>query len=412
MERFFVTNRFSMRLITLVVLALSTSVFLFTGCDKESLTQAEPTPETNGLNVPELLTDKDDPENDKVNKVLYVFAHAVKDLSTDSEILALLKGEMKKDKKGYGVSLRRLAAENERFGTQLAVKLEKYLDHPHLAGLKAEMQEKTGQALIEQLSAALLCREKVYEPVIHTLQQETELSFRNQDVVVAIGQEVNDNDEILAYRNGSSTPFLLSEAAALASNDLIIFVGPGDIPENSTGLSGSGEITAPNSTASMVEFRNDIDIDVDQHQIKAGHRYEDDNYSEVSSWAVFFFPSVTNPIGSSDWQDFKSRSIHKNNIDASTIFINPLNGFHIGENPFLDGVFVFFGTWEYDWYASLKFIQNPCSSNHHHQTNVRMKFSHEWYFIDCGRANQLWPTAGTNRTFENEKCMFKLRRWM
>lgn len=61
MERFFVTNRFSLRLITLVVLALSTSVFLFTGCDKESLTQAEPTLETNGLNVPELLTDKDDP---------------------------------------------------------------------------------------------------------------------------------------------------------------------------------------------------------------------------------------------------------------------------------------------------------------------------------------------------------------
>lgn len=412
MERFFVTNRFSLRLITLVALALSASVFLFTGCDKESITQAEPTLETNGLNVPELLTDKDDPENDKVNKVLYVFAHAVKDLSTDSEILALLKGEMKKDKKGYGVSLRRLAAENERFGAQLAVKLEKYLGQPHLAGLKAEMQEKTGQALIEQLSAALLCREKVYEPVIHTLQQETELSFRNQDVVVAIGQEVNDNDEILAYRNGSSTPFLLSEAAALASSDLIIFVGPGDIPENSTGLSGNGEIMAPNSTASMVEFRNGIDIDVDQHQIKAGHRYEDDNNSEVHSWVWYFFPTLPNVSGFGDWQDFDPRSIHKNNIDASTIFTNPLNGFHVGENSFHDGIFVFFGTWEKDWYASGKTVTNPCSSNPVHSVKVNMKFSHEWYFFDCGRANQLWPTAGTIRTFENQKCMFKLRRWM
>ncbi len=409
---------YSRRLITFTVLLLSTSVFLFTGCDQESITQVEPMLETvetrNELSVPELLADKDDPENDKVNKVLYVFAHAVKDLSTDSEILALLKDEMKKDKKGYGLSLRRLAVENERFGVQLASKLEKYLGEPHFAELKTEMQGKMGDALTEQLSAALLCRGKVYEPVVHTLRQETEPFFRSQDVIVAIAQEVNDNNEVLAYRNGSSTPFLLSEAAAIASNDLIIFVGPGDIPENSTGLSGSGEIMGTiSSTASEIEFRNDIDIDVDQHQIKAGHRYDSDDRSEVYAWTLYFFPSNNNNSGFVDWQDFDPRKIHKNDINVSRIFTNPLNAFHINLNNFNNGIFIYIGAWEYDWYASNKIVINPCSPvNPNHSVAVKMKFSDEWYFFDCGRANLLWPNIGSIQTFENQKCMFKLRRWM
>ncbi len=62
----------SRRLITFTVLLLFTSVFLFTGCDQESITQVEPMLETvetrNELSVPELLADKDDPENDKVEQ--------------------------------------------------------------------------------------------------------------------------------------------------------------------------------------------------------------------------------------------------------------------------------------------------------------------------------------------------------
>jgi len=405
MERFFVTNRFSLRLIPLVVLALSTSVFLFTGCDKESLTQAEPTLETNdtgnGLNVPELLTDKDDPENDKVNKVLYVFAFVVKDLSTDSEILALLTDEMKKDKKGYGVSLRRIAAENERFGTQLVVKLEKYLGQPHLAGLKAEMQEKTGPALIEQLSAALLCREKVYEPVIHALKQETELSFRNEDVVVAIGQEVNDNDEVLAYRNGSSTPFLLSEAAALASNDLIIFVGPGDIPYELEDDAGE-----PSGESEIVDFRSDLKLERFRMQIKNGHHFEDDNTSEIRGWYVISHFN-DNSVLFEGTPDFGN--VSRSDINNSMVFhtIQLLGSY--SSSDLYTAHKSFLGAYEEDWYASKKTVTNDCAP---WNAKVRMKFSHEFYFKTCGIAflGELSPPNFIAADeFENEKCSFGFR---
>ncbi len=402
---FFLT-KFSWRLITFTVLLLAfTSVFLFTGCDKESITQVEPMLETvetrNELRVPELLADKDDPENDKVNKVLYVFAHAVKDLSTDSEILALLKDEMKKDKKGYGLSLRQLAVENERFGVQLASKLEKYLGEPHLAELKTEMQGKTGHALTKQLSAALLCRGKVYEPVVHTLRQETELSFRSQDVVVAIAQEMNDNDEVLAYRNGSSTPFLLSEAAALASNDLIIFVGPGDITYELEEDDIQGE-----SLFGLVEFGSNLKLERFRMQIKNGFHFEDDNTSEIRGWYVISHLD-DNSILVQRQLDFDN--VSRSNINRSTLFREiQLLGIYNTSSLYTSHK-SFIGAYEYDWYASKKTITNDCAP---YNAKVKMKFSHEFYFKTCGitfLGELLPPNFSAGNEFENEKCRFGFR---
>jgi hypothetical protein len=39
-----------------------------------------------------------------------------------------------------------------------------------------------------------------------------------------------------------------------------------------------------------------------------------------------------------------------------------------------------------------------------------MKFSDEWYFFDCGVANSWWPSVGSKKLFENQKCMFDMKR--
>ncbi len=69
-------------------------------------------------------------------------------------------------------------------------------------------------------------------------------------------------------------------------------------------------------------------------------------------------------------------------------------------------------TYEHDWYASKKTVVNDCAS---YNAEVRMKFSNEWYFKECG--NQVmgeWPIDPLNvflfhHIFSNEKCMFDFR---
>ncbi|MEY4204427.1 MAG: Secretion system C-terminal sorting domain [Bacteroidota bacterium] len=66
--------------------------------------------------------------------------------------------------------------------------------------------------------------------------------------------------------------------------------------------------------------------------------------------------------------------------------------------------------WENDWWAGVKTIVNPCSVWIDHSVNVRMKYSNEWYFFNCGVASSLWPTTGSTWTVNNAKCRFTLRR--
>jgi hypothetical protein len=39
-----------------------------------------------------------------------------------------------------------------------------------------------------------------------------------------------------------------------------------------------------------------------------------------------------------------------------------------------------------------------------------MKYSHEWYFFNCGVASSLWPATNSTWEVNNAKCRFILRR--
>ena len=153
--------------------------------------------------------------------------------------------------------------------------------------------------------------------------------------------------------------------------------------------------------------RSDI---VSLYQIKAGYRYESGARSEIASWRIRFNPTTLFPSDLQRWGSFNPRKIHKNDINASTVFTDMPVGFPLTLADYTSGRWVFYGTWESDWWASLKTIVNPCSVWIDHSTNVKMKYSHEWYFFNCGVASSLWPATNSTWEVNNAKCRFILRR--
>lgn len=375
-------------------------------CSKDPSSGTEQIAENNRLNALALLSDPQDRENHLVNQSLYIFSRAIQEALQDERFLSYAKRYLDADAKQYGTSIVTLAQHNADFSKAIASSIRRVLEADGLTVLVGEVNLLSDNQLIEKLVQLMICRSKNYEPVIHYVGRESAATPRNQDIIIAIGQEVNDADEVLAYRNGEETPFLLSEEAALSSTDIIIFVGVGDIPDSDVDpiVIGDEDVIIDGN---QVTFRVDVDIDVDRHQIKNGHRYESSNQSEVRAWIIKYGPGG---YSFREWQDFDPRNIHKDDINASRIFTNNLNAFGFNPTDFGSGQEVFVGAWESDWYASFKRVANPCSTELIHSMDARMKFSDEWYFFDCGRANLWWPSVSSNEIFENEKCMFDLIR--
>lgn len=387
---------------TLFVLAI---VFAISSCNKESDLQPTVSDESYALS---LLKDVDNPENDQVNQVLYLFAKAVQNAVQDPELLSYMEKALERDVRGFGVSISKLTEENASFADAILPVLESEMKSN---GLSHIADGKVGASMISALSDQMICQNKVYEPIIHRVQATSTSSNRNSDVIIAIGEEVTDDDEILAYRNNETEPFLLSEEMAMGLSDNLIIIGVGDIPEGfDTPLvveEGDGRVDNNVTTSRM-----NVDFDVDRHQIKRGYRYERSKKSEVKAWYLKFTYPTGSGVWLNNWLDFPHR-IHKNDINNSKIFYDDRDAFGMSLSEFNAGTYVFIGAWENDWYASLKVIVNPCLPNNLDvSVGVAMKYSNEWYFYDCEAANVWWPNVNSDEIFSNQKCMFDLKRTM
>lgn len=367
------------------------------------------------LDVLGLLTRSEDIENNRINEILYTYAMTLKDVLKQPELSSIISEALHKDKNGFGVSLRELSKNDKRMTDVISNRLFQLFVSEDFKFIPKKFNELSGLEIINALSDEMVNKGYLYEPAIYTLQSENAdgaLDFRSDRIIIAIAEEVNDKDEVIAYYLDDDTPFLLSEENASKSTDQIIFVGPGDIPEDSE---NEGIITEnedfPNNTG--VLSRSLINLKVTKHQIKNGYRYESSNNSEVNAWVLYFYTSDLVNFDVNTWDDFNPRDIHKTDINGSRIFVNNpnLDAFQIDENSFNNDISIFIGAWEYDWYASFKNIDNSCSpSPNNHDFQARMKFSNEWYFFDCEKANIWFPSQFTTKSFSNEKCFFELRR--
>ncbi|MGK0366183.1 MAG: hypothetical protein ACI85O_003256 [Saprospiraceae bacterium] len=108
------------------MLACTLSLLFITSCEKEqSITPTPSIEETSSLNVFNLLTDKEDIDNDKINKVLFFYTKSIQSVLLNEEMRNFIQEEVEKDKEGYGISITSLIENNSTFRTILSTELQK-----------------------------------------------------------------------------------------------------------------------------------------------------------------------------------------------------------------------------------------------------------------------------------------------
>jgi hypothetical protein len=363
------------------------------------------------LDALSLLTKSENAENNTVNKVLYLYAMSVnRTLSANPNFIEELNKAVLADKNGVGVSIPNFADALPEFQVALAKNLRNVLVvESSLNSLVANINLSSDKDLIQGLANLMVCRGISYFPVAHKVTSDVSAMPRDGNIVIAIGDEVNDNDEVLAYRNFEESPFLLSEADAAASADNIIFIGVGyDSGDASTPMIILGD---DKSSETMASERVTVNCDVDRHQIKSGYRYETSSISEIRCEHVFFVPTTLNPNFQHRWySDFDPRWINETDINSSKIFTDDKQGFSMELSEYSMGRYVFNYCWEHDWYAAAKLIKNDCSPFVDHSVGTRRHYLDEWYFIDCGVLKTMLPSVGSHYVIENDKCMFEIFR--
>ncbi len=352
--------------------------------------------------------------------ILYHYGQALRTVTQSPTHLCYLEAAMLADTAGIGISLYSLAQENPPFAQSLndalrqSIAIHEIYPRNVEQGIELYLEDPSWDANAF-LRGKMEYAPYKYEPVVYFVKRPIEC-IPNRQPTIVIAQDVNDCDDVAGWRGANEV--IVSENEAKTSSEPIIFVGPGLGVFQSTSFTGGvNEViltepvaintNTPPAEKQGVGERTSMDIDVDIHQIDAGFRYEKGNRSEVVGFILIYDPGVWEYIY--PWFDFSPRRIHKDDINVSRTFTNDLRAFSV---PIPDGLpggwSIFYGTWEEDWWASSKRLDNPCSTRN--PVFVKMKYSHEWYFFACGYSGRIFPTSGSTWEVINEKCRFILIR--
>lgn len=382
--------------------------FLAFGCTKE-ITNDVVNENIQSLDALQLLSDKNDIENHNINKLLYLFTHAIKEASLTPPLLEDIEKAIEKNEKKYSASILDLVSKSDLMTSTVAQSIRLQLKTNNILSVSDDVLQMNDAALINFLATQMVYKETNYVPIIYKLTNE-QVTVRDQDIIIAISEAVTEEDEVLAYRNDEEIPFLLSEQAALNSTDIIIFVGVGEnVREDINPIIIDNNIRKEEQEEN-ISFRTHIQIDADRHQVKDGYRFDNQKYSKLRGWVVTFVPNTGGGFTTREWDSFwRPRGIHRGDIGESEIFLENEGAFFIDGADFSAGKSIFFGTYEHDWYANFKPISNSCSPQLH-SVDVRMKFNNEFYFGHCGVASSIFPTVNSGSIFSNHKCMFDLER--
>jgi len=364
--------------------------------------------------VQEILTDKEDVHNHKINMILFHYGQAIAKVIEDDELLCFMTDEMLADENGYGVSISKLTSSNQNFKNNINSLLKSSIQKNSIYPANVEEVESLSKSVTWDANFYLRDNFKYkndqYEPNICFIKAP-KYCDTNTRINVLIAEEANECDEVVGWSNGKK--IFMSEKEVMDSEDINIFVGVGEVEEQKIKHSKIINKTLNSENIKNMKVIADIDIDVDEHKIKAGYRYERSKKSEIRAWCLQYFLSDVSgdDVELNKWEDFDPRDIHKNDIKDSKNFTSDLDAFDMSTTNFDNGKKVFIGAWENDWYSvPPKLIANPNSNAVAHSVATKRKFSHEWYFFDSDDLNDWFPNNYNTEIFENSKCRFKLKR--
>jgi len=365
--------------------------------------------------VKEILKDEKDTENHKINMIMYHYGQAVMKMVRDNELLCYMTDAMLTKKNNLGISISELAKQDKNFKVKLNELLNNSISknsiypskEPGITNLMKGSAWDSNVFLRENFTY----EGEQYEPSIYFINSP-EYCDASSKVNVLIGEEANECDDVVGWSNGQK--IFMSEKEVLTSNAINIFVGVDEIESKKEPYSKHDLKNGVIGTTKVPTVPTDIDIDIDEFQIKSGHHYETSGTSEIRGWRLEYWP--TNPPDTNPkddfWEDFNPRDVDRDDIDDSTIFTTDRDAFDMSSSDFINGKFVFIGAYEWDWYTRRKRVFNPFSSNTFTDVWLRMKFSHEYYFKVADHLNYIFSDywGNTTKTYSNNSCYFKLKR--
>jgi hypothetical protein len=372
--------------------------------------------------VLELIADPDDAYNHKNNMIMYHYAQSIRKAILNPSFRCRLQDALKRDVAGVGVPISSLIGQNSLLSAEINESLRKSIHDNNIypkrveSDLPADLLSPSWDAN-SYLDRKMLYGADDYTPVIHDLGTTKNCEDAGIPVVL-LAQEVDECDDIPGWRGENE--ILMDEKEATSGREWVIIISPGTVTSIMHTNNEPLAIDMNNPKNNGVQNRADVDIDADEHQIKAGHRYETNSRSEISCNYLYYAFTADGTPTWNFWKDFKKseRKIHKDDIAISTNFTNDFDAFTILGSYFDSGVSVVHTNgYEHDWYASMKALPwaagfplptsiaiNPSGER------VRMKYGHEYYFNDWGYGTALFFQSGYTRTIENSKCRFVLKR--
>ncbi len=372
-----------------------------------SCTEAQPTSAT----VLELMDNPDDVDDTRMNHILYHYANAMRNTMADpTKRCQLVNAMIALDGNGE-ISLFEYAAENVAFGNDLNAQIQQSISENEVYpkgvedGIDALLENPSWDANT-YLRNKFKYEEIDYDPIAHFVKTP-EVCNTSNSVVIVIGTDVNDCDDVAGWRG--NTEILMGEGEASTSAEIVIFVGVGERgnPQASSLIDVEDSPHFVNLFDTSVADRSYIDIDTDQFRIKK--RFDKSKRSEILGYRTRFDPNVNNIWYSGIAGSFNPYKVHKNDIGANGKMHNDDKNW---DNT-LPSIFwsIQYGAFEKDWYATLKRLDNTCVTHDEYDMSGKRKYSSDLYFNDCTITAFDWfPSVGSTKVFSNNKCYFKLIR--
>lgn len=411
--------------------------FTFTSCEKDTTANRGSTPEgpyltpscaescdecDEGRCYPKTVLDAvknpSDATDDRINMILYHYAQAVKEAAKYPAYRQYMLNALTVNNEAKTASLLTLAQGDSSFANFLNSKLRLSISEKSVyprgveTGIETLMTSTTWDANA-YLKEKIVYAPYSYDPVIYYMKKPNTASA-DKVATVVIAQDVNDCDDVAGWRG--DTELLVGETEATTSEDLILFVGPGNPVEiDGQIVIGGGSDEQRTVAQTGVQDRATANISISRCQVKDGYRYEASGKTEVSGWIVGF-NSSSNPTFIDKNVGVFWEKIKKCEVKDSKIFtyspptlmkaIDPISGWL--EN------FAFIGFYEHDWYvsnANKKEVDAPCASSNEVNVKLLMKYAHEWYYKDyCALGSTLLPNNGSTNAVSNDKCSFTITR--
>lgn len=322
-------------------------------------------------------------EDEEVNKKLLALAEAFKAIAGDKSISSTIIDYAKKEKTGY-VSLATLM--------QLHPRITNYLS------------SSTGPDLNGASPFTFIYHQKEYEVVINV--PNIDRADFNLSPIVSPGIEVEGyaqvelSDAIFGWRlndDNSSQGIIIDESQAL-NTDIPVFVLTPH-PTNESGVNiGSLPHLSVNDEGDNVGFRTITYYHSNEHMVS-------DLY-EGSGCADFCITAFKiNPDGSSGpclkvdngydtWKKISS-------VCGTSIEYSVWSHFSDDFGSNRDDFFIFFNTYERDWYSSFKALGGGTANGTTGFLSGRMKFSDEWYAFDPVGSDQYFDIVNCHDNWVN-----------